>query len=79
MIGAAFLAGGLAAAAAGFALLRRHDRPAASLRVEASGKPVAPLAGPVESTSLLGVAAGYILLLGGLACAVVGGAAFYLR
>lgn len=79
MIGAAFLLGGGAAAAAGFALLRRHDRPTPSVSVEVSGKPVAPMAGPAETPSLLGVAAGYALLLGGLACAVVGGAVLFIR
>lgn len=79
MIGAAFLLGGAAAAAAGYALLRRHDRPASSVHVEVSGKPVAPLAGPAETSSMMGVVAGYALLLGGLSCAVVGGAVLFLR
>ncbi len=74
MIGTLFLIGGVAMAAVGFWLLRRFDVPTQAIRVTADGKPVKPLAGPVQAGSVLGIAAGYVALLGGLSVAVVGAA-----
>ena len=79
MIGGLFFVGGLGAAVAGWLLLKRYDRPAASLTVHENGKAVKPFAGPLETGSLAGVAAGYVLLLFGLCGAIVGGAVSFLR